>query len=165
DVEADRLAVLADASRLDDELLLADLRPAVAAGGVVAELRHPVAGGQVLARLLRQRLGVGQVEAGLGDLRLEDVERDGVVGAELLQPVAQLAGLTPVAAVADAAEVEVTVGADRHLVDAGLQALGHAVHGALGLALDLLEVHALQAAVGNVADGGMPREESLSLHY
>ena len=72
--------------------------------------------------------------------------------------------MVPVAVVADAAEVEVTVGPGRDLIDAGLEALGHPVQRALELAVDLFEEDPLQTAVGHVANRELPREQPF-LHH
>src|SRR5690606_25065086 len=100
-------------------------------------------------------------EAAVGETHLGDVEGVLAHGLELLQPVAQLAGLAPVAALADAADVDRAVGPDDRAVDAGLEARAVTEDRPLVLALDLLEERALQAAVGVVTEEHLPGERAL----
>ena len=84
----------------------------------------------------------------------------GAVRDELLQAELELAVLAPVAAGAEAADDDRAVVLERHVRDAGLQALGHAEVGALVLALDLLQERALDAAVGHVGDPHLAGERA-----
>ena len=76
------------------------------------------------------------------------------VGVELLQAVAELAGLAPVAAGAEAADDQIEPsGPIEHAADAGLEALGHAGRARPGSSPSTFSRNgALQAAVGHVAD-------------
>src|SRR5690606_11918691 len=70
-------------------------------------------------------------------------------------------GLSPVAALADAADVDHAVGPDDRAVDAGLEARAVTEDRPLVLALDLLEERALQAAVGDVTEEHLPGARAL----
>jgi hypothetical protein len=72
-----------------------------------------------------------------------------------------LAGLSPVAAGAEAAGVDRPVGSDAELRHARFQSLGEPEQGALVLAVDLLQVGALDTAVGDVADQQLTGEDAL----
>ena len=152
DLEGDRTAVLAGGRAGDVRGLLVELGTAVLCGGAVAPLLDLVLRREVLEGRGRERLGVVDLEATLDDVHRLHVEGHGLAEVELLQAVAELAVLAPVAAGAEATDDQRAVGALEHAADAGLEALGHPEERALVAAVDLLEVGALQAAVGHVTD-------------
>ena len=160
DLQRDRLAVGRDRRGGDGQRLLGDLGAAVGRGRHVGPLPHLVLGGQVGDRRVRQRLGVGQVEAAVGELHLLDVERLGAVRDELLQAELELAGLAPVAAGAEAADDDRAVVLEQQVREAGLEALGHPEVRALVLTLDLLQERPLDPAVGHVGDPHLPGERT-----
>ncbi len=81
-------------------------------------------------------------------------------GTSFCRPNCELAVLAPVAAGAEAADDDRAVVLERHVRDAGLEALGHAEVGALVLALDLLQERALDPAVGHVGDPHLAGERA-----
>ena len=165
DVEGHGHAVGRHRCRSDLELLLTDARAAVGRRGAVGPLLDLVGLGDRRDRLRRQRLGVGQLEAGRGGAHLADVEGVGAVGRQLLQAVVQLAGLAPVARLADAADVERAVGTEDGPVDAGLEARGVTERRTLIDAVDLLDEAALQPAVGHVAEHHLAGEGAVLEHH
>ena len=160
DLERDDLAVGGDRRLGHVQRLFTDLRAAVVRGRRVAPLAHVVLVGQVGERRVGERLGVGQLEAAVGQLHLLDVERLGAVRDELLQAELELAGLLPVAAAAETADDDRAVVLEQDVRDAGLKALRHAEVGALVLALDLLQERPLDPAVGDIRDPHLAGERA-----
>src|SRR5690606_41154627 len=124
----------------------------------VAPLLDLVGLGELVHDLVRDGVGVLDLEAALDDAHLLDVEGVLVDGDELLEAVPELAGLAPVAALTGAAGVQRAVGTVDDAVHADLEARGVAEDRTLELAVDLLEERALDAAVGDVAEEHLPRE-------
>ncbi len=151
-------AVLGHGGVRDEQRLLADLGTAVLGGRSVAPLLEGVRVRDVRRGLLGDGLRVLDLEAALDDAHLLHVEGVFAQGRELLQSIAQLAGLAPVATLAGAADVQRAVRAVDDAVDAHLEARGVTEGSALVLAVDLLEERALHAPVGHVAEQHLPRE-------
>ena len=152
DLERDGLPVLAGGRARDGEALLVELGTAVLRRRAVAPLLDLVLARQVGQRVSGQGLGVLDLEATLDDVHRQHVEGHVLGEVELLQAVAQLAVLAPVAAGAEATDDQLAVVALEHAADTGLEALRHPEQRALLGAVDDLEVGALEAAVGDVAD-------------
>ncbi len=161
DRQRDLPAVLRQGRRRDGQSLLVDLRTAVARRRHVPPLGDSVVRRQVPRGLLRQRPGVLQFEPARHRAHGEDVERVVTGGSQLLQAVGELARLAPVAARAEAAEIDRTVRAPRDPVDPDLESLGHAEDRALVLALHLLQVRALNTPVGDVTEQHLSGERTL----
>lgn len=162
DGEPDGSTVGGEPGGCDGEDLFVDLGASVRRRGDVPPLLDGVGAlRQLGGRFLRQGLGVGDIEPVAGGAHGLDVERGLAVRRELLQAEAEFAFLAPVPVGAEAAGVDGTVRSGADAGDAGLQALGVPEHGALVLAVHLLQVGALESAVGDVAEEHLPGERPL----
>ena len=153
DLERDRLAVLAGGRAGDGEALLVELGTAVLGRGAVAPLLDLVLAREVGERVAAESGLVYSISKPPSTTSIDSMSKGTSLGeVELLQAVAQLAVLAPVAAGAEATDDQLAVVALEHAADTGLEALRHPEQRALLGAVDVLEVGALQAAVGDVAD-------------
>src|SRR5262245_26110701 len=152
--EEDAAAVGARLDAKHGQRAAIELVAAVVGGRLVEPVVHREVGGR--ERAGAERLGPLELEPARPRAHRQQLEGRAPVVGEALEPVPELARRAPVPGPADLADVELPVRPPREAVHPALEALREAERRALELAVHLLDEHALQPAVVDVAVEELP---------